>query len=200
VLSIKWLLDRTNNSHHNPRPVYRSPSDDERGVFRIAGLEPGTYLVRTIGNNDEDLSYLPTFSRQTLRVEEARPLVVCAEEDTLDGDVRSIQGKVYDLSGYVPLPAPPNFIVTVTLASDLGRIISTGPGFRFPAIAPGHYELYAEARENPPGTRALGGYSDLLIERNISNFALPVMEVRESQFVLEGAGPNVSYYRPGAAQ
>jgi hypothetical protein len=174
-----------------PRFVARGKSD-ERGVFRIAGLEPGTYLVRTIGNNDEELSYLPTFSQQTLRVEEARPLVVYAEEDTVDGDVRPLQGKLYDLTGYVPLPAPPNFMVTVTLASDLGRIISTGPAFHFPALAPGHYELYAEARENPPGVRALGGYTELLIERNISNLALPMTETRESQFVLEGAGANVS--------
>jgi hypothetical protein len=191
-----------------PHFVARGKSD-ERGIFRVAGLEPGTYLVRTIGNNDEDLSYLPTFSRQTLRVEEARPLVVYAEEDTPDGDVRPIQGKLYDLTGFIPLPAPPNFAVTVTLASDLGRITSTGPAFHFPALAPGHYELYAEARENSPGTRAVGGYADLLIERNISNYALQMTEVRESQFVLEGGGPNVSapallrrkdYAGTGAAQ
>ena len=103
----------------------------------------------------------PTFSRQTLRVEEARPLVVYAEEDTPDGDVRPIQGRLYDLTGFIPLPAPPNFTVTVTLASDLGRMTSNAPAFRFPTLAPGHYELYAEARENPPGTRAMGGYAEL---------------------------------------
>ena len=172
-----------------PRFVARGKSD-ERGVFRITGLEPGTYLVRTTGNNDEELSYLPTFSRQTLRVEEARPLTVYEEEDTLDADVRGIQGKLYDLTGSAP--TPPNFLVTVTLASDLGRLFSNGPAFRFPALAPGHYEIYAEAREIPPGTRALGGYAELLIERNISNYALPMTEVHESQFVLDGAGPSVS--------
>src|ERR1019366_9338627 len=81
------------------------------------------------------------------------------------------------LTGFIPLPAPPNFAVTVALASDLGRITSTGPAFRFPALAPGHYELYAEARENSPGTRAVGGYAELLIERNISNYVLPMTEV-----------------------
>ena len=166
---------------------------DERGVFRIAGLEPGTYLIRTTGNNDDDRAYLPTFSRQTLRVEEARPVVVYPDEDSTDGDVRPIEGKLFSLTGYLPLPPPPaNFLVTVTLASDLGRITSNGSSFHFAALAPGHYEIYAEARENPPGTRVLGGYMDLLIERNIANFALPMSEVRETRFAVDGAGADVT--------
>ncbi|HEX4138094.1 MAG TPA: carboxypeptidase-like regulatory domain-containing protein [Bryobacteraceae bacterium] len=174
-------------SSQPPVFVTRGESDD-RGVFRIGGLEPGTYLVRTTGGNDDERSYLPSFSRQTLRVEEARPILVYPDEDTLDGDVRPIEGRLFMLTGSAPLPLPGSFFVTVTLASDLGRAYSNGPAFRFPALAPGHYELYAEARENPPGTRVLGGYTDLLIERNISNFALPMNEIRETRFVLDGAG------------
>ena len=43
-----------------PRPAARAKSDD-RGMFRISGLEPGSYLVRTAGKQYEDISYLPTF-------------------------------------------------------------------------------------------------------------------------------------------
>lgn len=169
-----------------PRFVTRAKSDD-RGIFRIGGLEPGTYLVGTTGNNDADLSYLPTFSRQTLRVDEAGPVVVYPDEDSSDGDVRPIAGRLFDLSGSVSLPSQPPLTVTVTLASDLGRVTSNGPAFSFPALAPGRYEIYAEARETPPGMRAFGGYTEILIERNLTKYALPMSEVRETRFILEGA-------------
>jgi hypothetical protein len=171
-----------------PRYVTRARSDD-RGVFRISGLEPGTYLVRTTGGDDDDRSYLPTFSRQTLRVEDARPVVVYPDEDATDGDVRPILGKLFDLTGFVSLPNQPAFTVVVTLASDMGRTVINGPAFHFGALAPGHYEIYAEAKA---GSRVLGGYTEILVERNMTDFALPMNEVRESQFVLEGAGATVS--------
>ncbi len=103
-----------------PRFVVRAQSD-ERGIFRIPGLEPGGYLIRTTGNYDGDRSYLPTFSRQTLRVEEARAVTVYPDEDANDGDVRPIAGRLFDISGSAaPIPASPyGFTVTVTLASDM---------------------------------------------------------------------------------
>ena len=173
-----------------PRYVARAKADD-RGVFRIGGLEPGDYLIRTTGNTDEDRSYLPTFSRQTLRVEEARPLVVYADEDTPDGDVRPISGKLFDLSGGVTVP-PGNFNITITLASEMGRTFSSGPAFRFTGLAPGRYEIYAEAVEGAPGMRVLGGYTDIPLDRNQTNFVLPMQDTRDTQFALEGAGPSVS--------
>jgi hypothetical protein len=171
-----------------PRFVTRARSDD-RGVFRISGLEPGTYLVRTTGGIDDDRAYLPTFSRQTLRVEDARPVVVYLDEDATDGDVRPTAGNLFNLSGSVALPNQPAYTVVVTLASDIGRTVSNGPAFHFPALAPGRYEIYAEAKA---GSRVMGGYTEVLVERNMADFALPMNEVRESQFVIEGAGAAVS--------
>jgi len=168
-------------------------------MYRISGLDPGTYLVRTLGNNDEDRSYLPTFSRQTLRVEEAHMVTVYPEEDAADGDVRPIAGRLFEISGAAPLPASRyGFNITVTLASDMGRVVNQGPAFHFEALAPGRYEIYAEARENAPGTRVLGGYTELPIDRNLTGFALPVNEIGGSGFNLEGAGETtsaVAFYR-----
>jgi hypothetical protein len=174
-------------------PVYAARGkSDERGVFRIGGLEPGSYLVRTTGNYDEDRSYLPTFSRQTLRVEEARTATVYPDEDTPDGDIRPVEGRLFSLSGFVPQPPTNEFVVTITIVSDLGRTTTNGTAFQFPGLAPGHYELFAEARENPPGTRVLGGYTDVLVERNITNFALPLNDIRNISFVIGGAGPQIT--------
>jgi hypothetical protein len=180
-----------------PQYVTRVKSDD-RGVFRIGGLDPGSYLVRTAGGVDEDRGYLPTFARQTLRVEEARPVEAYLDEDTSDGDVRPVIGRLFDLSGSVSLPSQPPYQVTVTLASDMGRVVSQGPVFHFPALAPGRYEIYAEAKAlstrgaNAFAAKAMGGYAEITMERDLMNYALPMNDVRDSQFVLEGAGSEVS--------
>jgi hypothetical protein len=169
-----------------PHFVSRARSDD-RGVFRIGGLDPGSYLVRTTGNEDLEISYIPTFSRQTLQVVEARPVEVYPDDDTKDGDVRPIRGTLLSLAGFAgPIPDLQNFTVTVTLASDLGRRISEGPVFRFGGLAPGPYELYVEARENPPGTRMLAGYAELRLDRNISSFGLLTSLVRPTPFDFQG--------------
>ena len=175
-----------------PRFVMRAKTDD-RGVFRIGGLEPGAYVIRTTGNKDEDRDYIPTFSRQTQRAEEARTVIVYPDEEANDGDVRPILGQLFSVSGNIPLPYSNfGFNVTVTLASDMGRVITEGPAFHYASLPPVRYEIYAEARENAPGTRILGGYLDLQLERNITNLAIPVNEVRETTFVLDGAGTTPS--------
>jgi hypothetical protein len=168
-----------------PRFVTRGRSDD-RGVYRIAGLDPGSYLVRTTGNEDMELSYLPTFGRQTLRVAEARPVQVYLDDEARDADVRPIRGTLFTLSGAAaPLPEA-SFTVTVTLASDLGRRTADGPAFRFTSLAPGVYEIYVEARENPPGTRFYGGYTEFRLERNTTNLGVLLNQIRETQFSFQG--------------
>ncbi len=174
-----------------PILVERGKSD-ERGIFRIGELVPGTYLVRSTGDIDEDRSYLPTFSRQTVRAEDARAVTVYPDEDTPDADIRPVEGRLFSLSGTVPLPRIGEFTVTVTLASDLGRLSSNGTAFHFPALAPGHYEILVEAREAPPGTRVLAGYTDVLVERDITNFALNLNALNSLLFLIDGAGPAVS--------
>jgi hypothetical protein len=169
-----------------PRFVTRGRSDD-RGVFRIAGLDPGSYLVRTTGNEDMELSYLPTFSRQTLRVAEARPIQVYLDDEARDADVRPIRGTLFTLAGLAaPLPDPQNFAVTVTLASDLGRRTVDGAAFRFTSLAPGAYEIYVEAHENPPGARFYGGYTEFRLERNTPNLGVLLNQIREMQFGFQG--------------
>jgi hypothetical protein len=174
-----------------PRYVTRGRSDD-RGVYRISGLDPGTYLVRTTGNEDMELSYLPTFGRQTLRVAEARPVQVYLDDEARDADVRPIRGTLFTLAGIAgPLPDPQNFTVTVTLASDLGRRTSEGSVFRFASLAPGPYEIYVEAHENPPGARYYGGYTEFRLERNTPNFNVLLNPIRETQIGFQGVSGRI---------
>lgn len=182
-----------------PHYVTRGRSDD-RGIFRIPGLEPGSYLVRTTGNEDLEQSYLPTFSRQTLRVAEARPVQVYLDDETRDADVHPIRGMLFNLSGAVgPLPDLQDFSVTVTLASELGRRVSDGPVFHFAGLAPGPYQIYVEARENAPGTRILGGYTEFRLDRNMTNFGVLLSAVRETQFNIQGGTAGIAIRRKDLA-
>ncbi len=182
-----------------PHYVTRGRSDD-RGIFRIAGLEPGSYLVRTTGNEDLETSYLPTFSRQTLLVAEARPVQVYLDDEARDADVHPIKGTLFNLSGAAgPLSDPQDFTVRVTLVSELGRRTSDGPVFHFASLPPGPYQIYVEARENAPGTRFLGGYTEFRLDRNMTGFGVLLNTVRETQFNFQGGSAAVAIRRKDLA-
>ncbi|MGD1071877.1 MAG: carboxypeptidase-like regulatory domain-containing protein [Bryobacteraceae bacterium] len=173
-------------AYHNSEPpqLVAHGITDDRGIYRVAGLEPGNYLIRTMGEAASGVSYIPTFSRQTLRVEEAQTVPVYLGEDARNVDVRPIPGKLLSLAGAAG-PIPDGFTTTVTLASDMGRRSSGNP-FSFAGLPPGPYEIHVEARENPPGSRLLGGYTQLNLDRALTNFAVAMREVRETQFEFRG--------------
>lgn len=176
-----------------PRIIARGTSD-ERGTYRIFGLEPGDYVVRTAGKRDEAISYAPTFSKETLRLEEARPLQVYLDEETKSVDVRPLPGRLFTLSGDTePSNAGP---VTVVLASDLGRLRTQGPGYRFDSLAPGQYELYAEIPENSKtGSRIQAAYLYLNINSEPKPPVMTLQPVRETRFEI-ASGPVASDSNP----
>jgi Carboxypeptidase regulatory-like domain len=172
-----------------PRMVARGASD-ERGVYRISGLEPGTYVVRSAGKQDEAIEYVPTFSRETLRYEEARPVQVYLDEDAKGANVRPLSGKLFTLSG-IAEPSPANAgPVSVVLASDTGRLRVQGPAFRFESLPPGQYELYAESPENPKmGWKFQAAYLQMNINSNPAPVSLSVQPIRETRFEF-ASGPS----------
>ncbi len=141
-----------------PRMMARAQADD-RGVYRLTGLDPGTYLVRTVGRTYEDGGYLPTFYRETQRVDEAGMVDALLDDETGNIRVRPIPGRLFNISGVV------NQLVTLTLVSDVGRETQQVAGaFQFPNKPPGPYELFAES----VGDRGvpLGAYIPISLERD----------------------------------
>jgi hypothetical protein len=63
----------------------------------------------------------------------------------------------------------------------MGREVRHEKNFSFNGLAPGEYELYAEAREEPSGARILGGYTRLTIAKDTDNYVLGMRDVRETQ-------------------
>ncbi len=129
---------------------------DERGIFRIYGLEPGSYFIRTTAAEYNTVGYLPTFAKETLQAGEARPVAVYLDEDAKDVTVRPIPGKLFTVSGEGKYPRcePYGPKLAITLVSDTGRQTVAGPTFRFSALPPGPYELYAETLYPAAGSKS----------------------------------------------
>jgi Carboxypeptidase regulatory-like domain len=154
-----------------PRMMAKAQADD-RGMYRISGLDPGAYLVRTLGRAYEEGGYLPTFYRETARVDEAGMVETVLDQDTTNVKVRPFPGKLYTIAGTVSNSM--NTPVVVTLVSDVGReMLTTGRDFQFFAKAPGPYELYAEGQPDRRGV--LGAYVPLALERDMTGMRVNLL-------------------------
>ncbi len=176
--------------YRNSRPpvlVSRVKTDD-RGVYRFWGLEPGSYLVRTVGKQYDEGSYLPTFSKETSRVEEAHPVEVQLDQEATAVNVRPFPGRLFTLAGRA-ISYPPSQ-VTLTLISDVGteNTVSDQQGnFKFNPAAPGPYELYAIAQND---RRFLSGnvstaYQYLVLDRDSTDHRITLGATPEVRVTVE---------------
>jgi hypothetical protein len=87
---------------------------------------------------------LPTFHKETMAVDQSMTVDVDLDQQADDIDIRPLPGKLFRVSGKV-LASPP-VPVTVSLISDVGRVqTKTVETFVFEHVAPGNYQLIAEA-------------------------------------------------------
>ncbi len=153
---------------------------DERGAFRIGGLFPGEYLVRTDAARLEDGSgILPTFHKETTVVDEARTARVEFDQETTDITICPAYGRLFKLGGRI-LPTGPS--LTVTLASDMARRVTgadAAGNFGFEGLAPGLYELTVEGlMYGTPASR----YERIVLDKDMEGIRInltpsPMVEV-----------------------
>jgi hypothetical protein len=184
--------------YQNSRPpqLVQKIKADERGAYRFYGLDPGSYLVRTIAREYEEGSYVPTFAKEVIRVEEARPVEVTLDSEVDGIDVRPAMGKLYKLAGLIhPGVKEP---VRLTLTSDMGRedvqASEDGP-FRFNPVPPGDYEIYGEAPgDGSPGCAIIGVFLQQNVkDRDLLDMAVPVPCVRETPtYIYDQGGGRVN--------
>ncbi len=172
-----------------PAEVVARGKSDDRGVYRLQGLTPGVYFVRSGAHVEDELQFIPTFASSTVPMENARPVEVFADEEVHGFDVRPLQGKLFRLSGMVTGLPPEVTDVTVTLASETGREKKKGLNFQFAALAPGEYELYAEAHDDPPGGRLFGAYTRFTLTKNMDGFGLGANETLPTSFQFVPGNP-----------
>jgi hypothetical protein len=124
---------------------------DDRGIYRIYGLVPGTYLISAGGsgyvpsssNYDTDI---PTFAPSSTRDTAAEVSVRSGEDVSVDIRYRGEPG--YSISGSVKLLGTSNAALTLTRAGTNIPVASTLQlptmrGFIFTGLADGDYDLVA---------------------------------------------------------
>jgi hypothetical protein len=147
-----------------PMPLFSEQSTDDRGIYRIYGLTPGTYLVyaggaagQSFGMNAYD-SDAPTYAPSSTRDTAAEIAVRAGEEANVDIRYRGEPG--YVVSGSIKAPVSNGMSVSLMPAGPvLGQAGNTfiPPGtsaFSFNGIADGDYYLVAQASVPNPGRPA----------------------------------------------
>jgi len=150
-----------------PLRVASQAVTDDRGVYRIHGLESGSYWVRTAPHQLEDgTGLLPTFGPQSREVREARAHEVRLDEDTPDADVHVDFGALFTLGGLVDCTDPVG-VIKVTISSETLRRsqqVGCGGKYSFPALAPAEYEVNAVMMNGP-----LSGFFEAFFDRTTQN-------------------------------
>jgi hypothetical protein len=169
---------------HLPLRVVGQGTSDDRGVYRIHGLDSGKYWVRTTSHTlDDGSGILPTFGPQSREVREARAHDVRLDDDTPDADVHPEFGNLFQLGGEVQCF---DGTVKVTLTSEtLHRVTQVGCGtnYMFPSLSPAVYEITAE---NLNGKES--GYVELFVDKATSNASVKLQPPPTVDFEIRRTG------------
>jgi hypothetical protein len=184
------LPDHDVVAYRNTRPpqATQRARTDERGLYRIYGLEPGAYVVRTVAKLYEEGGYLPTYSPAAASVEDARILDVDLDRQVANADVRPLPGKLLSLSGAFTSDLEPNIRITATLISEMGRDTTQGAGFQFNSLTPGGYELFGQGFDPASGALLQAAYVPVELARD-QRLVTPLQNLRDTQFDFQGAPP-----------
>jgi protocatechuate 3,4-dioxygenase beta subunit len=170
----------------NTRPpkLLARASTDDRGMYRLFGLRPGSYLIRSLAQVYDDESYLPTFYPESPTVDQAHAVDVTLDEQVDHVDVPPAAGRLFSLSGRVIGVSGQG---TVSLSSDAGTetaAIDSRGNFSFRPMAPGQYELLADAPADRSHARA-ATFRMLTVDRDLTDVAIPLSPLPTVQFVFE---------------
>ena len=169
------------------RTAGRGVSDD-RGVYRIIGLDAGKYWVRSAAyTHDDGAGRLPTFGPESREAIQARVHFVQADADTTDADIRPVAGDLFHLRGMVQCSSLDSAPVTITLSSETGRQTkqaNCAPAqYQFDGLAPAVYEIFAISR-----TGSDAGFTELYLEKDNDSGGVNMQRPPEVNFEFRRAG------------
>jgi carboxypeptidase family protein len=156
VISVRVRAQMVRDSRgQDPPPFsFREQSTDDRGIYRIFGLMPGTYVVCAGGGSSQGFQLnpysldVPTYSPSSNRDTAAEVNVRGGEEANADIRYRGEQGRT--ISGTVKLASANAATLTLTQAGTRGMPAGATfqypgtPGFSFMGIGDGEYEVTAQ--------------------------------------------------------
>lgn len=163
VRDAKGQIQRTPNVG-----AFEQPTDD-RGIYRIYGLAPGTYLVSAGGS-----SFLPTFGMYETDIPTFAPSstrdtaaeVSVTSGDDVDVDIRYRGEPGHSISGSVKMLGTTNTSLTLTRSGSNIPVATTVQlpmmrGFVFSGLSDGDYDLIAqESIANPASTQFTLAFSE----------------------------------------
>ena len=161
---------------------------DDRGVFRIHGLDPGIYWVRSAGHTLDDGSGVPTYGPQGRELRDARAYQVTVDADTGDADVSPEPGTLFRLGGAIACDVVGP--VTVTLSSETGRRFAKSGcpigGYQFEGLAPAAYEVFVSLQD---GTAS--GFIEIFLARDNLAATVQVTQAPTVDIEVRRAGSGV---------
>lgn len=187
---------------------------DDKGEFRIANLEPGTYLLAASdqgGITTWESTYRTTYYPASIAMASAKPLVLAAGQ-RLRAEFKIVQQAGVQVAGRVIKPQGPEYAGEARILTSIVLVSEPGdtPGARRPLIAveddyqlkdvlPGKYTLFAVSQKvtaNPFGgepNEILGLVRHIEVgEHDIDNVDLalaPLREVSGQVTFREGCAP-----------
>ncbi len=159
-----------------------SAVSDDRGVFRIHGLDPGKYWVRSAAATlDDGSGWLPTYGSQGREVRDARIHQVTVDADTTDADIIPEPGALFHLAGKITCDMESKLAVIVTLSSETGRrrteTSCPAGAYQFEGLAPAVYEVLATLQDS-----TASGFTELFVDQdnnggNVQLLQIPTVEI-----------------------
>ena len=153
---------------------------DDRGVFRISGLSPGRYRVRSGPKQLPDgAGMLPAFYGDSSVAEGSQTVGVSLDAETEGIRIMPVPGRVLRMGGLVAFQG----VDSVHMYSDLGTRVTgvdASGRFAFDELAPGRYDVIAESNM---GGQKLTGYAAIWLKEDIDDIRLegapaPVIQFR----------------------
>jgi hypothetical protein len=167
-----------------PLRVVGQGISDDRGVYRIHGLDSGKYWVRATAHTlDDGSGILPTFGPQSREVREARAHEVRLDDDTPDADVHPEFGTLFSVSGIVDCIEGS---AKVTLSSETVRRtteVGCGGKYTFLSLAPAVYEVSAVTLSS-----AESGFFEAFIDKQKTDATVKLAAAPAVEFIARRAG------------
>jgi hypothetical protein len=166
-----------------PLRIVSQGTTDDRGIYRLTGLELGKYWVRTSATLlDDGSGLLPLFSPESREPRDALLHEVRFDNDTTDANIRPEPGSLATLSGNVVCDQKST--VTITISSEtMSKKVEAqcGGGYTISALAPAFYEIsttYADGSGS--------GFAELQISQNVQ-LGLQVISTQPVNFDIRNA-------------
>jgi hypothetical protein len=165
-----------------------SSVSDDRGVFRIPGLDPGKYWIRSGAHTlDDGSGWLPTFGPQAREASDARVHQVTVDADGVDADISPEPGRLFHIGGLVVCDTEGPVIVTLSSETMRRSVQTSCPkgGYQFKELAPAVYEVVATLTDGKAS-----GFTELFLDRDNETVHVQVTQLPTVEIEVRRPGSN----------